>query len=345
LTLPPGVAIHFDLQAINLMKAIANIREPRRQLLAEDFRAVESTLGHLPTMLEMHRHGRFDVRAYRQEFGSWFRFLQSQDRLNTVGRTLESEAGAFFLELEKTAMTKSYKMVVLSVFLEAGGLQRPVPVDELVAGFRRFFTSSRKYARDLVGTEVEAIDQASDDRLRTYLERNPLAAWTNAGKNGERTVYFAYDESQGMFSFVGPKASNAEAYMSAIGDRVEFRLAEYFEARFERKNVFNVINGGDDRGIIMLGSDESAPIPRAQGWKPILMNGQRWWAKFAKIAVNVLKESPDDGTSPNLLTEQLEVMFGSGGYLPQRGNRVRITPALDEDDLWVIDAVGQRAAT
>jgi superfamily II DNA or RNA helicase/predicted house-cleaning noncanonical NTP pyrophosphatase (MazG superfamily) len=343
LALPSGVAIHFDLQAINLMTATANIREPRRQLLAEDFRQVEAMLGHLPTMLEMHRHGRYDVRAYRQEFGSWFKFLLSQERLGATDQTLETEAGPFLLELEKTAMTKSYKMVVLSVFLDVGGLQRPVPIDELVAGFRGFFTSSRKPARDLVGTEIEAIDQVSDDRLRTYLERNPLAAWTNPGKNGERTVYFAYDESQGTFSFVGPRASNAEAYVAAIADRVEFRLAEYFEVRFERKNVFNVINAGDERGIIMLGSDESAPIPRAQGWKPVMMNGRRWWAKFAKIAVNVLKEAPDDNASPNLLTEQLEVMFGPGGHLPQHGNRVRITPIPEETDMWLIDAVRSNA--
>lgn len=339
LALPPGVAIHFDLEAINLMKAIASIREPRRQLLAEDYREVETALGYAPSMLELHRHGRYDVRAYRQEFGSWFKLLQSQERLTAIDQALEAEAGPFLLELEKTAMTKSYKMVVLSVFLEAGGLQRPVPIEELVAGFRDFFTSSRKHARDLVGTEIEAIDQVSDDRLKAYLERNPLAAWTNAGKNGERSVYFAYDASLGHFTFVGPKASDTVAYAAAIEGRVEFRLAEYFEVRFERKNVFNVINAGDNRGIIMLGSDESAPIPRAQGWKPVMMNGRRWWAKFAKIAVNVLKESPDDVASPNLLTEQLEFMFGPGGYLPQQGNRVRITPVPNEDDMWLIDAV------
>jgi hypothetical protein len=341
LALPPGVAIHFDLQAINLMRALIGKGEPRRQFLAEAFNEVESILGHAPSMLELHRHGRYDVRAYRQEFGSWFKFLLSQERLGAVDQALEAEAGPFLLELEKTAMTKSYKMVVLWVFLKAGGLQRPVPIDALVAGFRHFFASSRKHASDVVGTEIEAIDQVSDDRLRAYLERNPLAAWTNTGKNGERTVYFAYDELQGQFSFVGPKPSNAEAYAAAIEDRVAFRLSEYFEVRFERKNVFNVINGGDDRGIIMLGSDESAPIPRAQGWKPVMMNGRRWWAKFAKIAVNVLKEAPDDGASPNLLTQQLEVMFGPGGYLPQQGNRVRITPVPDEDDMWLIDAMGK----
>ncbi|MOA62403.1 hypothetical protein D3C78_1878110 [compost metagenome] len=69
------------------------------------------------------------------------------------------------------------------------------------------------------------------------------------------------------------------------------------------------------------------------------MNGRRWWAKFAKIAVNVLKEAPEDNVGPNVLTQQLEVMFGAGGYLPQRGNRVRITPASGEDDVWVIEPI------
>lgn len=339
LELPPGVTVHFDLQAINLMQRMAGEKEPRRQLMEVAFREVEAELGHRPTMLELHRLGRFDVRTYRQEFGSWFQFLRSQDLLTPEEAVLEQETGAFLLELEKTQMTKSYKMVVLEVFLAVGGLQRPVSVDELVVGFRRFFTDSRKHGRDLLGTEIAELAHVTDERLRAYLERNPLAAWTNAGKNGQRRVYFAHDEGNGVFRYLGPKATNEEAFASAVAERVSFRLAEYFEFRFERKNVFNVINAGDDRGIIMLGNDESAPIPRNQGWKPVVMNGQRWWAKFAKIAVNVLKEAPEDNVGPNVLTEQLEVMFGPEGYLPQRGNRVRITPITGEEDAWHIEPV------
>lgn len=341
LTLPPGVSVEFDLRAINLMQEFARKGEPRRQLMVEAFEEVESALGHRPTLLELHRQGRFDVRAYRQEFGSWFKFLAGLNRLSPIETALEQEAGGFLLELEKTQMTKSYKMVVLKVLLERAGLFGTLPIEALVEGVREFFVANPKHARDLIGTDVATIAEVSDAQLRTYIERNPLAAWTNTGKAGQRQVYFTYDAETGLFIYVGPRAQHIEALEMSVRERVEYRLAEYFETRFERKNVFNVINAGQDRGIIMLGNDDTAPIPRDQGWQPVHLNGRRYWAKFAKIAINVVKAEPDDTSGANLLTELLEEMFGDGGYLPQHRNRVRISPLAAEPGVWSIEPYGR----
>ena len=88
----------------------------------------------------------------------------------------------------------------------------------------------------------------------------------------------------------------------------------------------------------MLGTDEQAPIPRGEGWKPVLMNGERLYAKFAKVAINVVKREPTDGDAvPNVLTEVLEAMFGPGGYMPGRGNRVRIAPVQGEPGTCAIE--------
>lgn len=329
--LPPGVEVHFDLRAIDLIREMAARGEPRRQRLVAAYEDVVAELGHRPTMLAVQRWGRYDVRLYRQEFGAWNRFREGLGALSPEEQRLEAEAGGLLAELEKTPMTKSYKMVVLLAFLRLGGLNAPVSLDALVAAFRAYFLESVRHARDLERTEIVAIAEVSDASLRTYLLKNPLAAWTNAGAKGERQVYFTLDEAAGALAYVGPAVSEPALLEAAMLERAEFRLAEYFEVRFERRNVFNVINSGEDRGIVMLGTDEQAPIPRGQGWVAVRMNGERLWAKFAKIAINVLKARPDDGAGePNLLTQALEAMFGPGGYLPQRGNRVRIAPAPDD---------------
>ncbi|HEY9722814.1 MAG TPA: hypothetical protein V6D47_12440, partial [Oscillatoriaceae cyanobacterium] len=172
-------------------------------------------------------------------------------------------------------------------------------------------------------------------KLRGYLEKNPLAAWTNPGKAGRR-VYFAYKD--GTMRYVGPTCEDLHLFAAAARERVEYRLAEYFEFRYERKNLFNVINAGEDRGIIMLGSDDEAPIPRNQGWQKVTVDGRVLYAKFAKIAINVLKEEPNDGSAtPNILTNVLENWFGKQGYLPQHGNRVRISPAPQGEGVWLIE--------
>lgn len=337
--LPPGVEVHFDLRAIDLLREMAarGADEPRPRRLVAAYEDVVASLGRPPTMLELQRRGRYDVRLYRQEFGSWNRFLDGVGRLTHEERRLDEEAGELLVELEKTPMTKSYKMVVLLAFLRLGGLAVPVSLDALVGAFRAFFLASARHARDLEGTEIAAIAEASDAQLRAYLLKNPLAAWTNAGAKGDRRVFFSLDEAAGAFVYTGPNASDPTRLEAAMLERAEFRLAEYFEVRFERLNVFNVINAGQDRCIVMLGTDERAPVPRGRGWVAVRMNGKALWAKFAKIAINVLKARPVDGDhEPNVLTEELVAMFGPEPCRPHSGNRVRIAPAPDDPATWDI---------
>ena len=91
-TLPPGVEIHFDLQVINIMQELAKKGEPRRQRLESAYREVVASLGHPPNLLELHRWGRYDVRLYRQEYGSWYAFLRTQKALTPDEIQLEKTA-------------------------------------------------------------------------------------------------------------------------------------------------------------------------------------------------------------------------------------------------------------
>ncbi|MEB3186190.1 MAG: hypothetical protein VKP72_01985 [bacterium] len=74
--------------------------------------------------------------------------------------------------------------------------------------------------------------------------------------------------------------------------------------------------------------------------KPVQVGGREMWAKFAKVAINVLKKFPRDD-APNRMTEVLEEVFGPGGFRSDRRNRVRIVPG--EGETWCISPVGQGA--
>jgi superfamily II DNA or RNA helicase/HKD family nuclease/predicted house-cleaning noncanonical NTP pyrophosphatase (MazG superfamily) len=331
--LPPGVELHLDWQAIDLLKAMIARGEPRREALIAAYREVEEAVGRPPTPLDMHRWGRFSVRAYRQEFRSWHGFLAAIDALNSAHRQLEAEVGSFLTEVEATAMTRSFKMVVLEAFVRRGGLERPVPIDSLVEDFRDFFVSSPGRRRDL-GPEVSDLEAVAPDRLRAYVLGNPLAAWTGAATRSQRATYFALEENALLYT--GPTANDPVLFRDAVLVRTAWRLADHFERRYERRDTYNVIHASDDRGIIQLGDGTRTPFP--QGWLQVRIGDRRWWAKVAKVAINVLKEAPTDGPSPpNRLTEVLEELFGPGGYRSTHRNRVRITPG--EDDVWVIEPV------
>lgn len=337
--LPPGVELHFDLQVIDLMQQLLQRQEPWRERLIAAYLEVVESLGHPPTLLELQRWGRHPISQYLREFKRWSLFLKTQGALSPEALQLDAEVGDFLGEVERTQLTRAYKMVVLKTFVLAHGLEQPVTVQRLIEGFRHFFLESPRHARDLQGTEVEDIAAIPDERLRRYLEVNPLAAWTNPG-TGNRRVYFAYDKTSGQLSYVGPKAHDTAAFAEAVLERVAYRLENHFAVRYERKNLFKVIQSGEsgDRGIIHLGTDETAPIPRNQGWKAVLIGRHRLYAKFAKIAINVVKDHAVDGLEvPNRLTEVLEELFGPGGYRSEQMNKVRIRPAEGEQDVWVIE--------
>jgi hypothetical protein len=331
--LPPGVELHLDWQAVDLLKAMIARGEPRREALVAAYREVEEAVGHTPTLLEMQRWGRFGVRTYRQEFRSWHNFLAAIDALDSAHRQLEAEVGSFLVEVEATAMTRSFKMVVLEAFVRRGGLERPVSIDSLVEDFRSFFVSSPGRRRDL-GPEVSDLEAVAPDRLRAYVMSNPLAAWTGAGTRSQRATYFTLEGDALLYT--GPAASASELFREAVLARTAWRLADHFERRYERRDVYNVIHAAGDRGIIQLGDGTRKPFP--QGWLQVRVGDRLWWAKVAKVAINVLKDHPTDGPSPpNRLTEVLEELFGPGGYRSTHRNRVRITPG--EDDVWVIEPV------
>jgi hypothetical protein len=331
--LPPGVELHLDWQAIDLLKAMIARGEPRREALVAAYREVEDAVGHPPTLLDVQRWGRFGVRTYRQEFRSWHGFLAAIDALDSAHRQLEAEVGAFLAEVEATAMTRSFKMVVLEAFVRRGGLERPVSIDTLVDDFRTFFAASPGRRRDL-GPEVADIEVVAPERLRAYVLGNPLAAWTGAATRSQRATFFKIEGEK--LRYIGPTASASELFREAVLARTAWRLADHFERRNERRDVYNVIHAPGDRGIIQLGDGTRTPFP--QGWLQVRVGDRPWWAKVAKVAINVLKEAPTDGPSPpNRLTEVLEELFGPEGYRSSHRNRVRIT--CGEDGMWVIEPV------
>ncbi|MGF7048396.1 hypothetical protein J2T13_002904 [Paenibacillus sp. DS2015] len=65
---------------------------------------MKQELGRIPTYLELHLHGNSGSQQYRNEFGSYIGFLHWAELLSYE---------AWLRDVEKTVMTKSYKMIVL----------------------------------------------------------------------------------------------------------------------------------------------------------------------------------------------------------------------------------------
>jgi hypothetical protein len=309
--------------------------------LAEAFSVVQQMVGRRPTLLEIERRGRFAVGRYRQSFGSWYRALAAFDCLTEKERFLESEIGEFLRELETTPMIKSYKMVVLRAMLDHGGITKPLPLPSINAAFRAFFEKDA-HRGDILGTEVASIEIVGDAVLDGYVFRNPISAWIG-GNTGRASLWFRFDEVSKSLLYIGPMPADPAAFNAAVRERVEWRLATYFDRQSRGDTLFSVIPVGNDRArvCILLGErPRSGPVelPRGEGWKLVRINGRYLYAKFVRVAINVLKERPTDGDAePNLLTQELKTLLGPGLLAFDRRYRVRIVK-LPQEDAWAIDA-------
>jgi superfamily II DNA or RNA helicase/HKD family nuclease/diadenosine tetraphosphate (Ap4A) HIT family hydrolase len=312
-TLPPGCEVTYDLQAIDIIKAM--LKTPKGaetiQLFYEDFR---DRLGVRPTATEVHHSG-YRLQSLRQRHGSWFRFVGEMGDLEagTIA-ALAGEAGAFIKELETTPMTRSYKMLVLLAMLETGRFPGSIPIAELVKEVRQL-----AQRRDALRQEFGASLQ--DDRaLGELLITNPIQAWTGGAGTGG-VSYFRYEDGVLSTNLPHLDTDTTAAFCDATREIVDLRLAEYLGRQPENALgafVCNVSHSGDRPILFLPDRARSSGIPSS--WVPIVADGEPYEADFVKVAVNVVRK-PD--TTQNVLPSLLRKWFGPDAGQTGTAHRVQ----------------------
>jgi hypothetical protein len=249
--------------------------------------------------------------------------------LGSEAKALERAAGDFLREVEKTVMVKSFKMVVLLAMCEGGVFTPAISMDGLIRFFRLYFVEDR-HRGDVLGTVVEDVEAVNASTWKTYLLANPINAWIG-GNRGVASPYFVWNGNSGEFRYIGPSPGYAQLaqvqFGAAVRDRALAQLHTYWRRPGPGRFVYPVIPTGNAVGndvtgrsvCIMFGNDREG-LP--EGWHLVLINGKYLCGKFVKVALNVLKDAAkDDRMLPNVLTHELEALFG--GHFPPRP-RVRL---------------------
>ena len=117
---PQLCSFDLDVQVINLLEEMARKKHPRRQKLYDDYFSLKQELGRRPSYLELHLKGGSESSFYKQEFKSYVGFLLWANELSEREQEVFRRYEPWIVEVEKTVMTKSYKMVVLKVMLDRG---------------------------------------------------------------------------------------------------------------------------------------------------------------------------------------------------------------------------------
>jgi SOS-response transcriptional repressor LexA len=136
---------------------------------------------------------------------------------------------ALLREVEVTAMTKSFKMVLLEALLELDGLGQPVPLQALAQRSRGVLERRRPLLADLPA-EVRTI-AAADPAWARYWRDNPVKAWTGGNRPPGTTAPFKLEGSTFALAQSVP-GEMAPALAAMLQELVDYRLAAY-EVRLE----------------------------------------------------------------------------------------------------------------
>ncbi|EGA91412.1 DNA/RNA helicase [Planococcus donghaensis MPA1U2] len=234
--IPFQCEFNLDLQVIDLLTEMRRKRSPRKELLVIEYQELKKEMGRRPSYLEFHLHANLESKAVKQEFGSYVGMLAYASELTESEQKVWLKYKNWLLEVEKTLMTKSYKLVVLSYMLSKGveTWLEPITPQEAAPFFHSYLTE-KDYRM-----KVDFSD-AKGKRLREYDEKNmtdlisdmPMTKWSGSAKEG--LVTFEND----MFKFnLQPSSEENESLYKWTEEIAEYRLHAYFE----KKSILTVLN-------------------------------------------------------------------------------------------------------
>lgn len=225
--LPPGCEITYELETLDILDRIVGAVPGRSQLeiYYDDFRALNE---RRPDAVEVF-HAGYDPKSLAPQ--TWLQFVGLQEpEWHAQHRFwIENAAGRFLEALERTQMTKSYKMMVLSAMLNEDCLPGAIHIDALTTIVSRRAQRSPVWQRDM------GLDLSDRAKVQKLLVDNPISAWCG-GKGTGGTAYFSYED--GVFRFLPDVADgHREAFQEWVREIVDWRLAEYVRRAPSRREI------------------------------------------------------------------------------------------------------------
>ncbi|OES44595.1 DEAD/DEAH box helicase family protein [Domibacillus iocasae] len=223
---PAECVIEFDLKAVELLKEMNRKRNPRKDQLYFAYEDLKKELGWRPSYLELHLHGAADSKMIKEFHQSYPGFLYAIGELNEEEKAVFRQFEHWFVEVEKTGMTKSYKMVVLRYMLSKGAEHWLDPITPLEAApyFHDYLTSKEYRKRiDFSDRQGKKLKQYNEKAVADLIANMPMTKWSGSSKG---LITF----ENGLFQLHVGAAGNKMVY-KWTQEICEFRLHGYFERK------------------------------------------------------------------------------------------------------------------
>ncbi|WP_409294059.1 DEAD/DEAH box helicase family protein [Peribacillus sp. SCS-26] len=223
---PELCEIALDLKVINLLQEMNRKRQPRKEKLYSDYFKVKQELGRRPSYVELHLLGESESKQYSTEFDSYFGFLDWAGELSTLESEIYNRYNTWLKDVEKTNMSKSYKMVLLLAMLERGPLQwfKPITPEEAAPFFHNYLTGAEyRKQKDFSDKGTMKLWEYDQMGVSSLIARMPMSKWS--GNAASLTVFQGNEFSLAFDVLPG----DTDILYGITREICEYRLHYYFE--------------------------------------------------------------------------------------------------------------------
>jgi superfamily II DNA or RNA helicase/SAM-dependent methyltransferase/SOS-response transcriptional repressor LexA len=231
-SLPKGCYVNYDL------KLIAFLKDLDGDGVSREYIALKETLGRRPSLSEFYRAGA-SITAMRNQFGNWYQFVKEMSDLEPAENEVLLTHRAFLKEVETTAMTKSFKMVVLEALFAVDGWRMPPTLAAIAQQSWRVLQRRRPLLVDLP-EDMSHIAQGNEPAWLAYWTKNPVNAWVGGNKKATSGTFFSVADERFVPAF-SVSSKNYEAFESVVQELLDYRLAAYEVRRIVNNAPNNVI--------------------------------------------------------------------------------------------------------
>ncbi|MFV2050454.1 DEAD/DEAH box helicase family protein [Metabacillus litoralis] len=227
-TVPQSCGINLELNVINLLKEMTKKKQPRKEKLLQSYRDLKQELGRRPTYLELHLKGQSESIQYRQEFKSYIGFLNSAEELTEQEKLVFQKYEDWLVEVEKTGMAKSYKMVLLLAMLERGPSDwyKAVTPEEVGPFFHSYLTETNYRKQiDFYDKETKALWDYNELKISRLISKMPMSKWSGSSKG-----IVIFEDNEFSFALQVDKEEE-EVIFDWTKEICEYRLHYHFERK------------------------------------------------------------------------------------------------------------------
>nr|WP_239550905.1 DEAD/DEAH box helicase family protein [Halanaerobacter jeridensis] len=233
---PTGCQVSLDFKVIDLFQEMQQY-DSFRDKMEEEYYRLKKYLGYRPLRVDVQEG--IDIqtkeylnRTYQGQKG-YLRFLASINELNEQEeKWLDTISEKFLYRLERTSMSKSYKIPVLLALLTGEELQVKVSIDQVGEKFMNYYLNNQIHQKDLNNKKHEGWQDWSKKKFVKLALENPVHYLTK----GRESKYFIYDEvnqelrlSKELIPYVDNNLANH------VKDILEYRSRKYFSRRFKEE--------------------------------------------------------------------------------------------------------------